>query len=518
MSDVIPKVNSETVYGGDLVFDGGVRLCACADAEDVAAKFKTMLSRICPSVVFSGDGAVTVSIEKDALLPHEGYVIDINGDALTLIAANAAGWTYALVTLRQLLKPVGKSVACPCCRIEDAPRFKYRGLMLDEARNFFGEEEVKRLLDLMCLYKLNVLHWHLSDDQGYRMESEAFPLLTTVSTRRNDTQVGGVKSGKFMGTEASGYYTKSKIRAIVEYAKERNIVVVPELEMPSHCSAILAAYPKLSCTGEKKEVPTTFGTLHRSFCPGKRETYEFLDKLLDEWCELFPSKLFHIGADETAGSLWKNCPDCRKTVAENGLAGTHELLPLFVNRIADMLAAKGKLPMIWSDKLPRGVRKHVTYEAWLPLDRKAVAAEVSSGRKFVVAPYDRYYACQPYCMIPLKKTYEFEPTSITADRSDAGIFGVEMPMWTEWVYDRVKLDFNLFPRLCAFAETGWTAASRKSLHDFKRRWNAQKPLLDSFGVGYAKDKLTSPGAFARNKGTYIWKTVDQYDEVRRNKL
>ena len=218
MSDVIPKVNSETVYGGDLVFDGGVRLCACADAEDVAAKFKTMLSRICPSVVFSGDGAVTVSIEKDALLPHEGYVIDINGDALTLIAANAAGWTYALVTLRQLLKPVGKSVACPCCRIEDAPRFKYRGLMLDEARNFFGEEEVKRLLDLMCLYKLNVLHWHLSDDQGYRVESEAFPLPTNVSSRRNATQVGGVKSGRFMGTEASGYYTTSKIRAIVEDA------------------------------------------------------------------------------------------------------------------------------------------------------------------------------------------------------------------------------------------------------------------------------------------------------------
>ena len=518
MPDVIPKVNSEIIYGGDIVFDGGVKLHACREAQDIAAQFKTMLSRICPSVVFSDGGAVTVKIEKDALLPYEGYIVDINGDTLTLTAAGAPGWTYALVTLRQLLKPVGKSVACPCCRIEDAPRFKYRGLMLDEARNFFGEEEVKRLLDLMCLYKLNVLHWHLADDQGYRLESEAFPLLTTVSTRRNDTQVGGVKSGKFMGTETSGYYTKSKIRAIVEYAKERNIVVVPELEMPSHCSAILAAYPKLSCTGEKKEVPTTFGALHRSFCPGKRETYEFLDKLLDEWCELFPSKLFHIGADETAGSLWKNCPDCRKTVAENGLAGTHELLPLFVNRVADMLAAKGKLPMIWSDKLPRGVRKYITYEAWLPLDRKAVAAEVSSGRKFVVAPYDRYYACQPYCMIPLKKTYEFEPTSITADKSDAGIFGVEMPMWTEWVYDRVKLDFNLFPRLCALAETGWTAASRKSLHDFKRRWNAQKPLLDSFGVGYAKDKLTSPGAFARNKGTYIWKTVDQYDEVRRNKL
>ena len=522
MSNVIPKVNDEQLYGGDINFDGGVRLSACPEAEGVAAKLKSTFLRICPSVVFSDDGSVIVKFEKDALLPHEGYVVDASGDSIRLIAAGAPGWTYALVTVLHLLNAKGGAkaidVSLPCCRIADSPRFKYRGLMLDEARNFFGENEVKRLLDLMCLFKLNVLHWHLADDQGYRLESDVFPLLTSVSTRRNDTQVGGVKSSKFMGVESSGHYTKNQIRNIVAYAAERNIVVVPELEMPSHCSAILAAYPKLSCTGEKTEVPTTFGTKRRSFCPGKPTTYEFLDKLLDEWCELFPSKLFHIGADETGSSLWKDCPDCRKTISENGLAGAHELLPLFVNRIADMLAAKGKLPMIWSDKLLRGVRKYVTYEAWLPLDKKAVAGEISSGRQFVAAPYDRYYACLPYCMIPLKKTYDFEPTSIASGASDAGIFGVEMPMWTEWVYDRIKLDFNLFPRLCALAETGWTVASRKSFSDFKKRWNSLKPLLDMFEVDYAKDKLTAPGAFTRNKGTYIWKNIDQYDEVRKNKL
>ena len=520
MSDIIPKPNSEQFFGEDIYFDGGVGISACAEAESAAAKLKALLRRVCPSVIFSDNGNVSIKLEKDALLPHEGYVVDARASDIVLTASGSEGWTYALVTLERLLKTEGGdkalSLSCPGCHIEDEPRFAYRALMLDEARNFFGETEVKRLLDLMCLYKLNVLHWHLADDQGYRVESDVYPLLTTISSHRNDTQVGGIRSDKFRGLASSGYYTKNQIRNIVEYAKERNIVVVPELEMPSHCSAILAAYPHLSCTGEKTEVPTTFGTLRRSFCPGKQTTYDFLDKLLDEWCELFPSSLFHIGGDETAGSLWKQCPDCRKTIADNGLGGEHELLPLFVNRIAEMLAAKGKLPVIWADRLPRGVRKFVTYTAWLPLDRKAVAAEISSGRRFIVAPYDRYYAGQPYCMIPLKKTYDFEPTSIANGSTDAGFFGVEMPMWTEWVYDRVKLDFNLFPRLCAFAETAWTNAQHKSWHDFKKRWQAQKPTLDSLGVGYAKDKLTDPGAFARNKGAYIWKNIDQYDEVRKN--
>ena len=241
MSNVIPKVNDEQLYGGDINFDGGVRLCACPEAEGVAAKLKSMFLRICPSVVFSDGGTVIVKFEKDALLPHEGYVVDASGDSIRLIAAGAPGWTYALVTMLHLLnaKEGAKAidVSLPCCRIADSPRFKYRGLMLDEARNFFGETEVKRLLDLMCLFKLNVLHWHLSDDQGYRLESDVFPLLTSVSTRRNDTQVGGVKSSKFMGVESSGHYTKNQIRNIVEYAAERNIVIVPELEMPSHCSA-----------------------------------------------------------------------------------------------------------------------------------------------------------------------------------------------------------------------------------------------------------------------------------------
>lgn len=523
MTDIIPKVNHEQLFGGDIRFDGGVNIVACEEASDFAADLRAVILRACPSVVFSDAGALTVKIEKDALLPYEGYVIDANGDSIVLKASGTAGWTYAAVTLRQLLKQCGGSghlsISCPCCRIEDAPRFGYRALMLDEARNFFGETEVKRVIDLMCLFKLNILHWHLSDDQGYRIESDAYPLLTEISTRRNDTQIGGKRSDRFRGIESAGYYTKAQIRHIVEYARKRNVNIVPELAIPSHCAAILAAYPKLSCTGEKTEVPTTFGNVRRSVCPGKQSTYDFLDALIDEWCELFPFPLFHIGAYESAASAWKDCPDCRETVRVNGLANESELLPLFVNRIADKLIKKGRLPVIWSDKLLRGLRKPVICEARLPLDPKAVAAEISSGRRFVVAPNDRYFASRPYCMTPLKKTYEFEPSSVAGKgRGDAGLLGVEMPLWTEWVYDRVKLDFNLFPRLCALAETGWTAAAKKSYSDFRKRWQAQKPLLDSLEVGYAKDKLANPPFFTRKKNEYIWKNVDQYDEVRRNNL
>lgn len=523
MFDVIPRVNALHQYGGDVNFDGGIRLAFCEEAAPAARSFRNVVLHCCPSVAFTPDGKVSVSFEKDALLPPEGYVIDANGDSLTIKAAAPAGWTYAVCTIRQLLKPDRTErtmyVTFPCCRIEDSPRFTYRGFMLDEARNFFGETEVKRLLDLMCLYKLNVLHWHLSDDQGYRVESEAFPLLNEKSSRRNDTQVGGTRSDKFTGLETSGMYTKNQIRQIVAYAAERNITVVPELDIPGHTSAILAAYPKLSCSGEKTDVPTTFGRLGRSVCPGHEENYAFLERLIDEWCELFPSKFFHIGADEVAVAAWKNCPACAEAVRANGLRNESELLTLFINRISEMLLSRGKFPIVWGDKLRRGLNRAVSYEAWMPLPKAEVDAQISAGRKFVVAPYDFYYASNPYCIMPLKKTYKFEPTSIRRKKSgDAGIVGVEMPLWTEWVYDRRKIDFNLFPRLCALAETAWTAPSLKSYSDFRTRWSAHKKLLDDFEVGYAKDKLTDPGIVARRKGAFIWKTADQYDEVRKNDL
>lgn len=523
MLNIIPRPNSEEIYRGDLTFDGGVAVSACDEARPAEQMVRNMLSKFCPTIRFSDSGKVAIKFEKDALLPKESYRIDADGDKLIMTASGMPGWTYALVSLRQMLrtdrddKPMYAS--CPCCHIDDSPRFAYRGVMLDEARHFFGETEVKRLLDLMCLYKLNVLHWHLSDDQGYRVESDVFPLLTTVASRRNDTQVGGKRSDKFTGIASSGYYTKKQIRHIVEYARERNIEIVPELDMPSHCTAILAAYPDLSCHGEKTDVSTTFGNTERSVCPGKESTYDFAAKLVDEWCELFPSPLFHIGADEPAEQEWKTCSDCREAVVRNGLGDIKELLPLFVNRIADLLRERGKTPVIWSEKLLRGVRKHAIFEVFDHIDPKALATEVSQGRRVIVATADRYYASRPYCMTPLKKTYCYEPTSVLGSPgSDAGVIGVEMPLWSEWVYDRLKLDFNLFPRMCAMAESAWTDRARKSLSDFRKRWDAHKALMDSIGVAYAGDKLTDPGIFTRKKSEYIWKNVDQYDEVRRNNL
>lgn len=523
MLNIIPQVRSCTVYGGDVAMERQPKIVCCEGAEFCDPLARKLFQNICPSIKPDTENAkVTVSFLKDENIPEEGYRLDANGDEIKIEASGEKGWIYALITLRQIMKTDNEGkpflLECPCCRIEDAPRFRYRGFMLDEARNFLGEDTVKRVLDLMSFYKLNVLHWHLSDDQGYRIESKKFPDLNRIASRRNDTQVGGFSSNKFAGCKHEGYYSQSQIRKIIAFAKERNIDVQPEIDLPGHISALTAAFPDISCSGESHSVPTTFDNFAGAFCAGSEKAWEVIFSLLDEICEIFESKYVHIGGDVFDFSDWKTCPECKKVAEKNGIKDEQGLLAYALNRIIDHLDKKGKVAVVRTSEFIDGIDKRAVLHLFKNLPSATLDKFAAEGRKFIVSPHHLCSFDVPYVMTPIKNLYAFEPVSHLGKNADkAEILGVEGLLWGEWVYDLQKVEFNSLPRMCALGETGWSPKEARDYSSFAKRWQENRKILDIVGANWASDKLARGNLLFRSRDIFIWKTADQYGEVRRNK-
>jgi hexosaminidase len=434
-----------------------------------------------------------------AALGDEGYRLEVRPEAVTLEAASTAGVFYALQTLRQLLPvqvesrtPVGEvEWTVPCVVISDRPRFSWRGFMLDEGRHFHGPETVRLLLDLMALHKLNVFHWHLTEDQGWRIQIKKYPRLTEVGAWRAGTATGfGRKAHN--GIPHGGFYTQEEIRAIVAYAAERHIRVVPEIEIPGHSLAALAAHPELSCAGGPFEPATHFGIFPDIYCAGKDATFEFLQNVLNEALELFPSPVIHIGGDEAPKSRWKACPDCQRRIREEGLKDEHALQVYVTNRIAAWLASKGRRLMGWNQILEPGLDPSAVVQYWLG-DRKRLAEAVRQGRNVVMSAYLDTYLDHSYSLMPLRRAYCYDPLPPGLSEAEAAsVLGLEFPLWTEWVATRTRLDYQAFPRLLALAETGWTRREKKDYADFRRRLESFLPRLDHHGVRYAPLKEADP--------------------------
>ncbi|MHC5109135.1 MAG: beta-N-acetylhexosaminidase [Planctomycetota bacterium] len=417
----------------------------------------------------------------------EAYSLDVDSRSVRIAADSAAGVFYGVQSLLQLV-PRGAGpadeIAIPCLSIEDNPRYTWRGMHLDVCRHFMPVTFVKKYIDLLAMHKMNRFHWHLTEDQGWRVEIEAFPLLTEVSAWRTES-----------GRRHGGYYTKDEIREIVKYAADRFITVVPEIEMPGHARAALAAYPKLSCTGGPFEVATTWGVFEDVFCAGNDKTFDFLETVLGEILELFPSQMIHIGGDECPKARWKSCARCQSRMKAKGLHDEEELQSYFVKRIADFLESKGRTLVGWDEIVEGGLARNAVVMSWRGIEPGLKAA--SEGHRVIMTPTSHCYF--DYRQLPgddepgakwapvlsLEKVYGFDPTAGVEAASARNVLGVQGNVWTETMATPERVEYMAVPRMCAMAEVAWSGGA-KDFEDFRARLTAHAERLDAMNVHYCK--------------------------------
>lgn len=412
----------------------------------------------------------TICYQEEACMPKEAYKLQIQNDRVTITSSGETGYAYALVTLFQLLAE-GRGTVKNCI-ISDEPRFAYRGIMLDVCRHFFPVTEIKKIIEQMALVKMNCLHWHLSDDQGYRIESRRFPKLNEVSSWRMLAQQDPIvlKGLARKGDRYGGYYTWDEIHDIVSFARVRQIEIIPEISMPGHSSAILAAYPEYTCSGKQLRVRNTFGVHDRIFCAGNKEVYSFLFELLDEILELFPGKFIHLGGDEVPKSEWHDCPTCNKLMQEKSLKGYEYLQCYFTNRIIDHIKEKGKEAIVWNESACSGeLDETAVIQYWMEMAPGAsyVTPEIAKGRKFILSSMNQFYCDYSYAEVPLHATLMYEPEIKGTAVPEENVFGIEAPMWTEWTPEEEDIEKMIYPRMLAVAECGWT--KKRNQQDFMCR-------------------------------------------------
>lgn len=439
-------------------------------------------------------------------LGAEGYELSVEPDVVMVRAPGQAGLFYGAQTLLQLLPPEafaaepvkGLEWALPCAQIEDEPRFKWRGMMLDVSRHFFTKTEIKQLLGVMAMQKLNTFHWHLVDDQGWRIEIKKYPRLTQVGAWRKGIGFRlDPKASTAYGPDGryGGYYTQADIREVVAYAQSRHITIVPEIEMPGHSSAALAAYPELSCNGGPYTTDVGGGIFPGVYCAGKDETFEFLQNVLTEVMELFPSQYIHVGGDEVEKKNWEKCALCQARIKSEGLKDEHELQSYFIRRMEKFITSKGRNLMGWSEIREGGLAQNAAVMDWIG---GAVEA-ASAGHEVVMSPtkfcyLDHYqstnHATEPRAIgsyLPLSRVYAFEPVPTNLEaRCQSRILGAQGNLWTEYVPSFKHVQYLAFPRMCAMAEVTWSPPGARNWDDFTRRLAAQERRFEQLGVNYRK--------------------------------
>ena len=425
------------------------------------------------------------------------YRIKALKNRIMLEANSEEGLFYAVQTLKQLLFQADGYL----CELEiyDEPEFELRGFMLDCGRYFFPKEDIFRFLDLMALYKLNEFHWHLSEDQGFRCQLDCAPLLTQIGSVRSHTN--------FNSIEHSGYYSKKDIKEIVAYAHSKYIKVIPEIDTPGHAVSMISAYPELSCFNRELSVATSWGIKHDVLCIGKESTFEFMFRLFDELIGMFPDKIIHIGGDEVPQTRWKLCPHCQNRIKSEGLTGEDELLPYYLDRIAAYLQKKGIEVRMWNDKKrERGVNSLVSRQIWNDLlSEQDVISEINAGKSFILSNSAAYYLDLPYGVVNLRKTYEFEPIYYRLDESARNsIKGIEACLWTEFVADIRKADYQSLPRLAAFSETAWTNKANKNYDAFLNKLTVHKSFLYLNGFIMTDTKKANPKSLRKLASALYW--------------
>ncbi|HTY87688.1 MAG TPA: beta-N-acetylhexosaminidase [Candidatus Acidoferrum sp.] len=453
-------------------------------------------------------GILLTTKNADTNLGPEGYELTVAPNSVVVRAPAETGLFYGVQTLLQLLPPevfssnLVRNVAwqIPCARIEDWPRFKWRGFMLDVSRHFFTKPEVETFLDAMALHKMNVFHWHLTDDHGWRIEIKKYPDLTRKGAWRPGVGFGfDPKSTTAYGPDGryGGFYSQDDIREVVKYAAARHIVIVPEIEMPGHATAALSAYPQFSCTGGPFEPLMEGGIFNGIYDPAKEETFQFLDGVIAEVAPLFPGKYIHIGGDEVPKETWKNSSDCQALMKREGLKNEEELQSWFTRRIEKIVNAHGHSMIGWSEILQGGLARNAAVMDWIGGAKEAASA----GHDVVMTPtafcYFDFYQSSNHTAEPkaaawggpltLNKVYSFEPMPTNLPPSlQSFILGAQGNLWTEQIPNLRHAEYMTFPRACALAEVAWSAKDARDWYDFMRRLQIHVRRLDELNVNYRR--------------------------------
>lgn len=447
---------------------------------------------------------------KDDSLGQEEYRISVNPKTAVVRASGSSGFMYAIQTLKQMLPEsiYGSSTAekdkwvLPCCEISDKPRFGYRGMHLDCVRHFWSTDEIRRYLDVMAMFKLNRFHWHLTDDQGWRIEIKSYPLLSRIACYREGTMTGKDFNSND-NIRYGGFYSQDEIREVVRYAASLGITVIPEIELPGHMLAALSAYPEFGCTGGPYETWTRWGISDQVLCPGKEGTFEFLEAVLTEVADLFPSEYIHIGGDECPKTEWEKCPDCQALIAELGITGDGKftaeqyLQNHVTSRVQSFLGSLGKKIIGWDEILEGSPAAGATIMSWRGMSGAQEAA--ASGFDAILTPnsYCYFDYCQsenpedePLCIggyVPVEKVYSLDPLDGIAEENAGHILGVQANLWTEYISTPEHLEYMLLPRMLALSEVQWCDPDMKDYSRFSRSLEEHGfKILSNAGFNYRK--------------------------------
>lgn len=493
--NLIPKPQNIEHYSGSFVLNS--KTVIQADKNSFEAKY---LQQIIEQQLGLNLEITTSSKAKSKIIEEkksfkEWYNLSISKNEVVIKATEDHGIFYAIQTLIQLL-PLEKSleIKIPCLSITDQPKFQWRGMHLDVSRHFFPKDFIKKYIDYLTMYKMNTFHWHLTDDQGWRIEIKKYPKLTEVGAWRNGSMIGHYTDQTFDDIRYGGFYTQEEIKEIVAYAKERHITIVPEIEMPGHALAALASYPEFSCTGGPFEVGKTWGVLEDVFCP-KDETFTFLENVLSEVMELFPSEYIHIGGDESPKIRWKSCPHCQKRIKEEHLKDEHELQSYFIQRIEKFVNSKGRKIIGWDEILEGGLAPNAAVMSWRGTEGGIAAAK---QKHFVVMSpgshcYFDHYQGEPknepiafggYTNV--EKVYSFNPIpkELSAEESKY-ILGAQANLWTEYINTPEQVEYMIFPRIAALSEVLWGTSDPNNYKEFEKR------LIQHFEMYEKKKSITA---------------------------
>jgi hexosaminidase len=480
----------------------------------------------------------TIVFEKDPSQPNEGYLLDVSEYKIIVKAADAGGAFYAVQTLRQLL-PVDlernnsvpdQEFLVPIVQITDAPKFKYRGMHLDVGRHFFDKEFIKEYIANLSMLKMNYFHWHLTEDQGWRIEIKQYPKLTSHAAYRDETLIGHYndRPHQFDGQRYGGFYTQEDIKEIVAFATQHNVTIIPEIEMPGHAQAAISAYPELGCTGEEVPVATKWGIFENIYCPNE-ETFTFLKNVLTEVMELFPGEYIHIGGDEAPKKQWENCVHCQKLIKDLDLKDENGLQSYFIKKMEKFLNSKGKKIIGWDEILEGGLAPNATVMSWR--GTLGAVAGAKEGHDVILTPgshayFDHYqanYSDEPLAIggfLPLKKVYGFNPVPEELTTEEAVyVLGAQGNVWTEYMTTTDHVEYMVFPRILAMSEVVWSGASNALETDypeFLSRLESFMKRMDALDINYANHLYDVSGLVIKRNDSvfYELKTPTKGKEIR----
>lgn len=507
--NVIPQPQKINTVEGEYQISKKTNLVADEMNQSNAVYLKEIISaeyKLDLAIKTKGKKGIILQIDNSLSdsLGEEGYVLEVNDQAIVISGSTDEGVFYGIQTLRQLISEEKSKLFVKGVRIEDTPQFKWRAYMLDESRYFHGEAFVKQILDQMALLKMNVFHWHLTDDAGWRIEIKKYPKLTEVGAYRKDTEIGTWGSGKTSGEPHGGFYTQEQVKDIVAYATQRNITVVPEFEMPGHSSAAIAAYSWLGTAAKEIEVPVTFGRHYDNYDVTKPEVVQFIKDVLLEMFEMFPSEVIHIGGDEVGYKVWEESEHVQKYMKDHGLNTPADLQIDFTNKISLFIEKNGRRMMGWNEIIGKNIHKgfeekkhdkdaetalapNVIVHFWKG-DVKLATEAAQKGYGIVNSLHSNTYLDYNYKHINLKKAYSFNPIPKgLEEKYHENIYGLGCQMWSEWTPTNKDVEHQTFPRIAAYAEVGWTQQERKDYQVFRSNLELWMKRWKELGINYSKE-------------------------------